>query len=202
MNEVIDTFAENEPVKDWEKFYINFYQNNLKKRVMIINQEIDDDLIEKHTLQLIEMDKQNNDPVTIYINSNGGNLYEGINLADVINSVKSPVYTICLSHAFSSAFIIFMAGKKRAVYKNSIFMMHPIKTWFEGENVPAVLKEAELLNKLSKRMAKYLAEKTLKSERYWEQKVLKSAHDVYFFPEEALKQGIATEIITGEINDC
>lgn len=196
--EIVDPFAQEEPAKEWEKFYVDLYRSNLKKRVLIINQDIDDDLIEKHTLRLLELDKQNNDPITIYINSNGGNLYEGINLADVITSLKSPVNTICLSHAFSSAFIIFMAGKERVVYKNSVLMMHPIKTWFEGENVPAVMKEAELLNLLSKRLAKCFADKTEKSERYWEQKVLKSAHDVYFFPEDALKHGIATKIIKGE----
>ena len=191
-----------EEAKEWEKFYVKLYLNSLKKRTMLINQDIDDDLIEKHTLQLINLDKINHDPITIYVNSNGGNLYEGINLCDVISSLKSPVNTICLSHAFSAAFVIFMAGKERMAYKNSILLMHPIiRTNIADENVPSLLSEAEFLDKITKRLAKYFAEKTSRSEKHWEQKVLKSAHDVYFFPEEALKLGIITEIITGERND-
>jgi ATP-dependent Clp protease, protease subunit len=191
-------FCNEEPeteAREWEKFYVRLYLDGIKNRNLLINTDIDDDLIEKYTLQLIEMDKVNHEPITVYINSNGGDIYESFNFTDIVSSINSPVKTICLSHAFSSGFIIFMSGEKRVVYKNSILMMHPIKTWFEGENVPSVLREALFLNQMTKRLAKYFAERTSRSENYWEKKVLKSAHDVYFFPEEALKLGIATEIV-------
>jgi ATP-dependent Clp protease, protease subunit len=181
--------------EDWEKFFVKNYRENIKNRILILNQDINSNLIEKFTMPLIALDKINQKPITLYINSDGGELYESFNMVDVIESIKSPVNTVCLGRALSGGFVIFVAGEKRFVYKNSILMMHPIRAWTEGDSVPSLLKNAEFLSKETKRMAKYFASRTNKSEKYWEEKVLQAAHDTFYFADEALKFGIATEII-------
>lgn len=180
---------------DFDKLLVFYYRKNLAKRVLVLNQYITHKVVDLYTSRLLELDEMSHDPITVYINSCGGEMYEGINLYDVMSCMKSPVTTICLAYAMSSGFVIFMGGDKRIVYPNSVLIMHSITTWLSGENVPSVLTEASQLENITNRLSKEFSLRTDKSVNWWKKDVLMGASDTYLFPEDAIKYGIVTNVI-------
>ena len=67
-------------------------------------------------------------PIYLYIQSQGGSIYDGLALVDVIEQSKTPVYTISIGLSMSMGLWIFLAGKKRLVGKNSTLMFHDVST--------------------------------------------------------------------------
>lgn len=61
-------------------------------------------------------------PITVVINSNGGELLAGLNIYDFLTSLQD-VTTIALK-AFSMGSLLFAAGKKRAMLPHSRLMLH------------------------------------------------------------------------------
>lgn len=67
-------------------------------------------------------------PITIYINSNGGDANGLFGLIQTILSSNIPIYTCCMGTAASAAFVIFLSGKKRMMVTGSRLMWHTVKT--------------------------------------------------------------------------
>ena len=93
--------------------------------IMEINR--DDDLKEK---EYIDWKRE---PILLYINSFGGNVYDGLALVDIIQESKTPVYTIVIGAAMSMALWIFLAGKKRFIGENATLMFHDTSTVVEDK---------------------------------------------------------------------
>lgn len=193
MNEDFDFLDDKEDVC-FDKLRVGIHKRLLKKNVLIINSDINEKMVELFTLNFIELSR-NKKPIYVVINSTGGNMYESINIFDVMESVNNKVITICLGCAMSGGFIAFMGGDERLVYPQSTLMMHQIKLWITGENRTSVVKEGEHTTKASIVLAENFAKKTKKSKQWWIKEVFSAPHDYYFTPEEAVKYGIATRII-------
>lgn len=63
-------------------------------------------------------------PIWLYINSNGGETNAALSMIDAITHSITPVYTVNLSCAFSSGFLVSIAGHKRFALPNSKYLMH------------------------------------------------------------------------------
>lgn len=70
--------------------------------------------------------------IYFHINSYGGNITDGMAIADTIRLSKIPIYTIVEGAAASIASIILLAGKKRFMTKYSYILIHELRTFFEG----------------------------------------------------------------------
>lgn len=121
----------------WESF--------LKDRIIIFNDEIEDDILETVTMQVIRFGIEDDmaekkeigydrktKPIQIYINSRGGTVRDGLSCASSILSSKTPVITIAMGLAASAAFIVFLAGHTRKMQKHSSLMYHQISSWGFG----------------------------------------------------------------------
>jgi len=85
-------------------------------------------------------------PITIYINSGGGDVAQGFAIYDMIRNVDVEVTMVVLGTAYSMAGIILQAADVRAIYNHSSVMIHDgnreyasnhkqtVKAWFEAEN--------------------------------------------------------------------
>ena len=108
-----------------------FWLQDLKLRKFYLNYGIDQDGIHdiaRHILQYNAEDKgiepKDRKPILLYIASNGGEVDSGFELIDVIESSKTPVYTINIAYEYSMAFLIGLCGHKRFAMKNARFLMH------------------------------------------------------------------------------
>ena len=100
--------------------------------------------------QLMYLDRiDTGKPVTVYINSPGGEVVSGLAVYDYIKVMKSPVNTVCMGSAASMGAILFLAGKERSMLKNSEIMIHDPS--FSAGNISGK-KPLEIQERLDQRM--------------------------------------------------
>lgn len=89
----------------------------------------------------------NDIPIFLHINSNGGNGLSAFAVADQINDIKLPVYSIVEGVCASAATIISMACTKRYITKNSFMLLHQLsgEMWGHYEQMKDDLGMLEML---------------------------------------------------------
>lgn len=87
------------------------------------------------------------EPIRLYINTFGGNVYDGLALLDVIKNSKTPVYTICLGACMSAGLFIWLGGAKRIIGKNATLMYHDISIVCKGKT-ELIIQEIDELKRL------------------------------------------------------
>ena len=114
-----------EKTKAGERAY-DIYSRLLKDRIIFISGEIDDDTANSVIGQLLFLDSNGHDDISLYINSPGGSITAGMAIYDTMNFIKSDVSTICVGMAASMASVLLASGKKgkRYILPNSEVMIH------------------------------------------------------------------------------
>jgi ATP-dependent Clp protease protease subunit len=170
------------------------YQNLLDDRIILINGDLKEDLIEKAAVPLMQM-AQEKGPIQIYINSYGGSINDSQALVDIMQTVDNPIITMAFGKAMSAGFDIFLAGDYRISYPNTVFMCHSGSASLGAQTLSAINIEAKLHDAYFERWSKFYAARTKISEKEW-LTLLNSGNNRYFFPEEALKEGIAHHVVS------
>ena len=133
----------------------NIYIDN-EERIFYLSDSIDNISLGKacfNLLCLIKQDDANEEikknfkrkPITIFINSFGGSVYDMWSIIDIITNSKTPIYTYCTGYAMSAGFIIFLAGHKRFVTKHATLMCHQLSMWDNGKltDMQQIMEERE-----------------------------------------------------------
>jgi len=132
--------------------------------------------------------------LTLYINSEGGDLYQAFALIDVMNKSHRPIKTIGLGSIMSAAFLIFACGTKgqRYIAPNTGIMCHQFSGVVENKyhDIKAQMVENELCNE---RMLNVLIRATGKSKSFVQQRLLPPS-DVYLTADDAISYGIADKL--------
>ena len=88
-------------------------------------------------------------PITLYINSPGGEVQSGLALYDVMQAVSCPIRTVCLGIAASMAALLFIAGDDREILPHSRVMIHdPLISAGAGGNALSVKARADDLMRI------------------------------------------------------
>ena len=136
-----------------------------------------------------------NAPVTLYINSLGGEVHSGLALYDVMQAVSCPIRTVCLGMAASMGALLFIAGDERWMLPHSRIMIHDpfIGGAGLGGNALSVKARADDLMRIRNITADVIAKHSgMQLERVLEL----TASDTYFEAEHAVKTGLADRIVT------
>lgn len=167
----------------------------LENHVHFINGDINEDSVGKAIRWIVYENLKSEEPLTLYINSDGGNLPDAFALVDVMRMSKSMVRTIGIGSICSSAFLIFAAGTRgqRFVGQNTISMCHQFTDSPTGKyhDLKTKLKENERINNL---MVKLLTDCSDLSEKEVKTKLLPPS-DVWLSAEELVELGIADSIL-------
>lgn len=133
--------------------------------------------------------------LTLYINSPGGDLYQGFALIDAMRASKHPVHTIGLGQVCSAAFLIFVSGAKkyRKIAANTGIMCHQYSDSPEGKHhdLKAQMKEGEHCNN---RMLAILQSACKLDAKTITRKLLNPT-DVWLTAEELVELGLADKIL-------
>jgi ATP-dependent Clp protease protease subunit len=178
----------------WDNFAFESYQALLKDRTILFNDDVKKDVIERIVLPLTTLSQKNNKPIKLLINSNGGSIEDGQAVVDAIITSKAPIITVAFGKAMSAAFDIFLSGTYRVVYPNTVLMCHSGSAKLENQTLPQINQEAKLHEVYFTRWSKWYASRTKISEKEWHT-LLSTGLNRYFFPEEALKEGLVHDII-------
>lgn len=65
-----------------------------------------------------------NEEITMFINSPGGSVPDGMALLDVMAAIPCPIRTVCVGTAASMASLLFVCGKTRDMLEHSHLMIH------------------------------------------------------------------------------
>ena len=134
--------------------------------------------------------------ITLYINSPGGLVADGLAVYDVIRLLDAPVRTVCVGTCASMGAILFLAGTKRDILEHGRIMIHD-PAFGSGHDIGGkkphqIQSELDELNRCREALARIISERTKKplSEIYEA-----TAKDTYFSAQEALEYGLATSIL-------
>mgnify|MGYP003547948593 CR=1 FL=1 len=105
---------------------LDVFSRLMMDRILFLSGEVVGDNMDTLVAQLLFLDSVNHDPINLYINSQGGEVYSGLELISVMRFIKSPVYTTVLGLAASMGAVIASSGEKghRTALPYSRFMIH------------------------------------------------------------------------------
>ena len=171
----------------------DIYSRLLKDRIILLNGEINDNTSNVVVAQLLYLDSQNHEDISLYINSPGGSITAGMAIYDTMNFIKSEVSTICIGMAASMAAFLLSSGQKgkRLALPNSEVMIHQPLGGAEGQATEIKIA-AERILKLKDKLNKILSNKTSKPLEQIEQD---TERDHFLSAKEAKNYGLIDKII-------
>lgn len=168
-----------------------------KSRSILIAKGVDKELMEKTTAQLLLMsDDDPSKPITVYVNSPGGDADSGFAIYDMMRYVKAPVRTVCAGICASAGIIIFLGGEKgqRFTVPNSRFLIHQPSTYAQGQASDLEITAQQIV-KIRGKYNQIVSDET----GVPADKVLSDANrDFWLDTAEALEYGLVDKIITAQ----
>jgi len=169
---------------------MDVFSKLVQERIIFIDDVIESKLANAVIAQLIHLNAASpTEEITIYINSPGGRVDQGLAIYDVAKLIQAPIRTIGMGEVASMAAILMLMGDKRCGLEHTRFMLHQITTGVYGRltDIKISIHEGELLQT---KLYDILREKTTIANI---EETLKS--DKWMSSEACLEYGILTEIL-------
>ncbi len=127
----------------------------------------------------------------VEISSPGGDVFAAVAMYNGLRASGKEITTRVMGVAASAASLIFMAGDKRIMPKNTHLMVHNPSAW-EGGNADAHREAAEMLDKIGTTVrSTYVARSGMTDEAM----TVLLSKDTWLTADESLANGLATEVI-------
>ena len=173
---------------------VDVYQRLLKERIIFIGSAIDQNTANTVCAQLILLEAE--DPerdISLYINSPGGSVTDGLAIYDTMQYVRPDVSTICVGLAASMGQFLLCAGApgKRFALPHSRILMHQPSGAMQGQAADIAI-QAEQIVYLKQMMAERIAFHTGQPVERIE---ADSDRDRWFTAEEAREYGFIDHVI-------
>lgn len=168
----------------------------LKQRTILIYGEINQDLAKSVTEQLLYLSAVSDDPITMFINSQGGHVESGDTIHDVIRFIKPKVKMIGTGWVASAGITIYLAADKKDRYSlpNTRYMIHQPAGGVQGQSTEIQIEAKEIL-RMRKRVNKLIAKATGQT---LEQNEKDTDRNFWLSAEEAKDYGIVGKIIESD----
>lgn len=167
-----------------------FYNDVNTDSAFIVNKTLSD-LARQLLIAKITFDLQETPHIKLHINSDGGEVFGALSIVDRIQSSKVPVHSYAEGLVASASTLISVCCHKRYIRKNTILLIHQVRSWFEGtyEDFNDEKQNMDLIMKIVKDIY-------LKHTKFTEEELntlLK--RDIYLNAEDAIRYGLADEIV-------
>ncbi len=133
----------------------------LKTRTILLTGEIDKDLSEKVIRHLLLLESFSDEPITILVDSPGGDVYAGFSIFDMIRFVKAPVRIVGMGLVASAAALILLSVPKERRFglPNSSYLIHQPLSGIQGVATEIEIHAREL-EKTKQRLNEIIADAT------------------------------------------
>ena len=174
------------------------YFENLKRRTIVFNRMVDEDILEYLILPLRQFEEDDsNEPVNLILNTCGGSTMAGLVVLNLIDNYKKPLYIYVYSYAMSMGAIILAAGNKnpnvrKFAHKFSIGLIHSGDVVLGQSTANQAKDTMNFLQDIDKRIEQYFFENTNFTKAVW--KKIKDK-EFYMTAEEMKKYGLIDEIL-------
>lgn len=130
-------------------------------------------------------------PIELRIHSEGGSAFAGLAAYDCIKSCKTPIHTYIDGCAASAATLLFVAGTRKFVSRNSFMLIHQLSASVVGAKYEEFRDELKNQEKLMHNVRKIYMETCNLSE---EKVVDLMKHDLWLDADTILEYGFADEL--------
>ena len=164
----------------------------LKTRTILLSGEIDKESSERFIRQLLLLESLSSDPVSVLIDSPGGDVDAGYAIFDMIRFVSAPVRIVGMGLVASAAALVLLAVPKdrRLGLPNSHYLIHQPLSGIRGVATEIEIHAREL-EKTRERVNRVIAEETGQSM----DRVRKDTdRDFWMNAEEAIAYGLISRI--------
>ncbi|MFC6324283.1 ATP-dependent Clp endopeptidase proteolytic subunit ClpP [Companilactobacillus baiquanensis] len=172
----------------------DIYSRLLKDRIIMLSGEVNSQMANTVIAELLFLDAQDSDKdISMYINSPGGSVTDGLAIVDTMNFVKSDVQTIATGLAASMGSVILSSGTKgkRFALPNSTVLIHQPLGGAQGQQTEIEIAAQEIL-KTRKRLNHILADNSGQS---FEKLQKDTDRDNYMTAQEAKDYGLIDNIM-------
>ena len=172
----------------------DIFSRLLNDRIIMLNEEVNATTASLVVAQLLYLEGQDpNKDISLYINSPGGSVTDGMAIYDTMQYIKCDVSTICMGMAASmGAFLLSSGAKgKRFALPNSEIMIHQPSGGAKGQATEIEIVAKHIL-RTKEKLNKILAENTGKP---IEQIAVDTDRDNFMSAEEALEYGLVDKIL-------
>lgn len=172
----------------------DIYSRLLRDRIIFIGTPINDFIANAVIAQMLFL--QMEDPkkdISLYINSPGGSVTDGMAIYDTMNFLQCEIVTYCVGQAASMATLLLAAGTKgkRYALPNSRVMMHQPSGGATGQTSDISIAAKEIL-RWRGQMNSLMANHTNKTA---EEIASDTDRDFYLTAQDALAYGIVDKVI-------
>ena len=137
----------------------DIFSRLLRERIVFITGQVEDNMASLIVAQLLFLESENSQDISIYINSPGGVVTAGMAIHDTMQYIKPKVRTVCIGQAASMGSFLLAAGEPgmRVALPNARIMIHQPSGGAQGQASDIEIQAAEVL-RLKERLNKILAE--------------------------------------------
>ena len=176
----------------------DIFSRLLKDRIIFLGEDVNPTTASLVVAQLLFLESEDPDKeISLYINSPGGSVTDGLAIVDTMNYIKCPVSTTCIGLAASFGAVLLASGEKGKRYAtpNAEILIH--QPLIGGNGISGQTTDikihADQMIKTRENLTKILSEKTGQPlERVMED----TERDHYMTAQEALQYGLIDEILT------
>lgn len=168
----------------------------LEDRVVMLCDAVTSDTAQIVIAELLYLDSINQDDITLYINSPGGSVTDGLAIYDTMQFIRSDVSVVCMGMAASMGAFLLSGGTKgkRFALPNAEIMIHqPLISGGLGGQQTDIMIHARNLEKTRDKLEAIMAEN---SGHTIEEMHTACERDNYMSAEEAKVFGLIDDIIT------
>ena len=177
-----------------ERMY-DVFSRLLKERIIFLGTGINSEVANVVVAQLLLLDSQSTEqPINMFINSPGGEVYSGLAIYDTMQFINAPVHTNCVGIAMSMASVILMAGEPdhRVALPHSRIMIHAGSAGFRGSTPDLEVQAREVLalrEIMENIYARHTGQETEKLRKDMER-------DYFMDPQEAMDYGLIDRMVS------
>ena len=177
----------------------DIFSRLLKDRIIFLGEDVNPTSASLIIAQLLFLESEDPDKeISLYINSPGGSITDGMGIVDTMNYIKCPVSTICVGLAASFGAVLLANGEKgrRFATPNSEILIHQPLIGGQGGGISGQATEikihADHMIRTREKLNKLLSEKTGQSIETIERD---TERDHYMTAQEALEYGLIDGIM-------
>lgn len=165
----------------------------MKTRSVMLTGEITKESADQVVRQLLVLDSESDEPITVYINSPGGDVDAGFAIYDMVRFISAPVTMVGIGLVASAASLVLLAvpAERRVGFANSSYLIHQPLSKMQGVAAD-VLIHASVIERLRAKLDGIIAEATGKSAA---EVSADTERDHWLFADEALSYGLISRIV-------
>ena len=177
----------------------DIFSRLLKDRIIFLSEDVNQTSASLVIAQLLFLESEDPDKeISLYINSPGGSVTDGLGIVDTMNYIKCPVTTICIGMAASMGAVLLASGEKgkRFATPNAEVLIHQPLIGGQGGGISGQATEikihADQMIKTREKLNRILSDRTGQPLDVIERD---TERDHYMTAEEALKYGLIDGIM-------